>query len=85
LETFEIQGERQTAYCVVQSESIPVGELHDLERLCRLHGGMIEALNKKNYVMVEECISHLLGKFGGELDSFYNVLQERIARENSIV
>ena len=81
LETFaDPSGKPYTAYCVIQQESIPITEMHDLERLCRLHDGLITALNEKRYPMVLECIEHLRGSFSGEMDSFYNVISDRLSK-----
>jgi hypothetical protein len=82
LETFETtydSGSRTvTAYCVVQPESIALTEMPDIERLQRLHQAVIDAWNKKQYSTVEQGIEHLMGRFGGELDSFYEILTERM-------
>ena len=79
LETFaDKNGIPSTAYCVLQQESIPITEMYDIERLCRLHDGLITALKEKRYPMVLECIEHLRGSFSGELDSFYNVISARL-------
>lgn len=82
LETFEIQGETKTAYCVIQSGSITMEDMPDIERLSKLHSTLIAALHRNDWATVSEGISHLRGKFGGELDSFYAILDERIAHGN---
>jgi len=80
LETFQIEGhnEPQTAYCVVQPESIALGQMPDIERLSGLHQATVDAWNRKDYATVTEGIAHLKGSFGGELDSFYVILEDRI-------
>ncbi len=77
LETFVVGEELKTAYCVVQPESISLTDMPDLERLTRLHATLISALNRQDWSTVVEGVSHLRGKFGGELDSFYDVLIEQ--------
>jgi hypothetical protein len=39
---------------------------------------MIKELAAKNYTFCQESIGHLYGRFGGELDSFYQVILDRI-------
>lgn len=83
LETFAVpNGNPSTAYCVLQQEAIPIAEMHDIERLCRLHEGLITALNEKRYPMVLDCIEHLRGSFAGEMDSFYDVISERLTKQH---
>lgn len=79
LESFDVGGVMMPAYCVLMPESITVSEMPDLDRLCRLHQALVDALNRKDYATVTHGIEHLKGKFSGELDSFYSVLEERIA------
>ena len=79
LESFPgVDGEPVTAYCVVTPESIIMTEMPDLERLKRLHQAVVDAWNRQDYHTVMNGIEHLHGRFGGELDSFYSILEERI-------
>jgi hypothetical protein len=78
LETFNVEGEFKTAYCVIQPESLILGELSDIDRLERLHNALIDAWNRNDYTTVQETITHLHGRFAGEMDSFYDVLSVRI-------
>jgi hypothetical protein len=81
LETFIVAGKPTTAYCLVPPESIKVEEMPDLARYKGIHEALIDALNRKDWSTVSEGITHLRGKFNGELDSFYDILeQERIPR-----
>lgn len=84
LETFIVEGKEQTAYCVVPPEAIAIPEMPDLDRHARIHQTLVEAWNDQRYDTVLEGISHLKGKFGGELDSFYEILQARI-KEQEVV
>lgn len=78
LETFDIGGIMTIAYCVLPAESISLTEIPDLDRLCKLHQAVIDALNRKDFLTVAHGIEHLRGHFGGELDTFYDVLTERM-------
>lgn len=82
LETLEVRdGEKLEAFCVVSADRIPMEEMPDLEQYIRLHGEYIYALNRKNYRICNDLHKHLYGRFGGELDTFYDEIQRRINLE----
>lgn len=77
LETFTRQdGSKVTAYCVV--ESVPIDELATLPANKQLHDTFVREYNNKNYKYCTDAVEHLLGKFNGELDSFYTEIINRI-------
>lgn len=77
LETFTRQdGSVVTAYCVVNE--ITLGELPTLEASKQLHSNFIREYNNKNYKFCQDAVEHLLGKFNGEVDSFYMEILSRI-------
>jgi len=77
LDTFSLpDGSIHTACCVV--ENIPIMELWQTASLTELHSTLIENYAKKNWSYCEQALEHLMGKWGGELDSFYADLQTRI-------
>lgn len=77
LETFtRTDNSKVTAYCVL--EQIPLPELAEFEINKNLHNVFIRELAQKNYKYCEDALEHLLGKFNGELDSFYLEIIKRI-------
>ena len=79
LDTFSVpDGSTHTVCCVV--ENIPITELSQTASLKELHSKLIENYAKKNWSYCEQAIEQLVGKWGGELDSFYAELQTRIAQ-----
>jgi hypothetical protein len=77
LETFaKSDGSPITAYCVV--EYIPISELGTLEASKQLHSNFIAEYNNKNYKFCLDAVEHLLGKFNGNLDTFYEEIISRI-------
>ena len=77
LDTFSLSdGSIHTACCLV--ENIPITELDKVENLKILHAALIENYAKKNWNSCEQALEHLMGKWGGEVDSFYADLQTRI-------
>ncbi|CAB5214790.1 hypothetical protein UFOVP190_265 [uncultured Caudovirales phage] len=81
LETIEQQdGKMITAYCLVPPDKIGLEGFALLDNYKELHEGFVRAYNNKNYTLCEEIAPHIQGKFGGELDSFYEVILGRIKK-----
>ena len=79
LDTFSLpDGTTHTAACVI--ENIPISELAQTENLKLLHTKLIENYGLRNWNYCEQAIEHLMGKWGGELDTFYTDLASRIAQ-----
>jgi hypothetical protein len=77
LDTFRLpDGSLHTACCVV--ENIPVAELSLTQSLKELHTNLIDNYGQRNWNYCEQAIEHLMGKWGGEVDSFYQELNTRI-------
>ena len=77
LETFDFKGEPTPVYCVVPAEKI-VMEMATLDSYKNLHQEFINAYNAKNYQLCRELMPVLKGKFGGELDTFYEEIAKKI-------
>jgi hypothetical protein len=77
LDTFVMpDGARHTAYCVV--ENVPIMELGQLMANKDMHAKLIENYAKQNWNFCEQAIEQLAGKWGGEVDTFYQDLQKRV-------
>ena len=78
LDTFNVsdQPEPITSFCVI--EQITLQDLSQLESWRALHEKLIENYHKKNWTFCEQALEHLLGRWNGELDSFYLDLMSRI-------
>lgn len=77
LDTFRLQdGTEHTACCVV--ENIPITELPHTEKLRQTHAALIENFGQRQWPACEQAIGELKGKWGGELDTFYENLAQRI-------
>jgi hypothetical protein len=83
LDTFSVpDGSIHTVCCVV--ENIPITELAETEGLKTLHASLIERYAQRDWAGCEEAIEQLTGKWGGEIDSFYQDLQTRINQLKTI-
>lgn len=78
LETFDVNGIPVTTFCVVPPEKIGLSGFSTLDKYVTLHEGFIRALKEKDYKLCQDISEHLIGQFGGELDSFYEVIVNRI-------
>lgn len=78
LDTFKFENTELVvpAYCIV--ENVGILELPELEQWKKLHEELIENYGQQNWSFCKDAISHLTGKWGGEVDSFYQDLYSRI-------
>jgi hypothetical protein len=76
--------EPMTAWCVVPAEKV-IAEIELLPLNCDLHANLIDALHKQETETVLKLCTELKGKFGGELDTFYETLEKRIQDTGSCV
>lgn len=76
LDTFNTNGNMITAYCVV--EKIPLQEFPLIDAHVKLHADVVDNYRKQHWDYCEKAIDALLGKWNGEVDSFYQTLLDRI-------
>jgi len=67
-----------TAYCVISGEQIALEEVSLLKQYAETHRALMNNYRKQNWSFCEQAIDSLRGKFKGEMDSFYNVLESRV-------
>ncbi len=85
LETFDVNGDSLEAFCVIPGDKISFTEISQLTALKAMHQSLIDEYKKKNYVFVVQALDHLTGHFGGEMDSFYEVISQRIQTETTLL
>lgn len=71
------QARETDTFCVV--ENIPFTDCVRIEEMKNLHENLLVNYYKKDWNYCEQAIQHLLGFWGGELDTFYTELQNRIS------
>ena len=69
-------GPERTAYCVI--ENVPLQEMPMVESLKKSHQTLITEYRSKNWSECERIIEQLTGMWGGDVDTFYEVLTSRI-------
>jgi hypothetical protein len=77
LDTFRTaNGVTSVAYCVV--EKIPLAEFDKLEAYRKVHADLLVNYRGRKWTYCEHAIEGLMGKWNGELDSFYSNLLLRV-------
>lgn len=77
LDSMPYTNELIPAFCVLPVESIAM-EMTSLNTNIELHDQLVAAIKNNDCAVAKQLCHDLLGKFGGELDSFYHVVIERI-------
>ena len=80
LDTLIINGAADpvTAYCLI--EQVPIDQIAGIDQFRDLHQNLMANYRKRNWKYCEDAIEHLMGQWGGELDSFYIELNQRIQK-----
>ena len=65
-------------FCLISADKISIGDLPQLEQWIQLHNDFLNGYHTQQWNYCRQCIEHLMGKFGGEVDSFYTIILERI-------
>jgi len=67
-----------TAHCVISSDDISLDEFSVINKKKSQHIELIKNYKLKNWNKCCDLITVLMGSFKGEMDSFYNILLNRI-------
>lgn len=78
LETLTIGEGTIEVFCLIPADKISIGDLPQLEQWVKLHQDFVNGYKTQQYDYCKQCIEHLMGKFGGEVDSFYEEILKRI-------
>lgn len=78
LDTFRVTGQScpVKSYCLI--EQVPLDEMLQMQSWKDLHENLMINYALKNWNYCEQAIEHLMGKWDGQLDSFYVDLKTRI-------
>jgi hypothetical protein len=79
LETVEKDGHSIEVFCLIGGDKISIGDLPQLEQWTKLHNDFLNGYHTQQWNYCRQCIEHLTGKFGGEVDTFYEEIAKRIA------
>jgi hypothetical protein len=78
LDTLLINGAQDPviAYCLI--ENVPIDQISTMDQYTDLHHNLMSNYRKRNWRYCEDALEHLVGKWGGELDTFYHDMHQRI-------
>lgn len=77
LDSMPYTNELVPAFCVLPVESIAM-EMTSLNTNIELHVQLVDAIKNNDCAVAKQLSYDLLGKFGGELDSFYQIIIQRV-------
>jgi hypothetical protein len=78
LETVTKDGVTLDVFCLIPVEKIALTEMAQLQHNTKLHTEFVNAYKNSNYQLCKDLYTHILGKFGGEVDTFYSEIIQRI-------
>ena len=78
LEKLVVEDKEMEIFCLIPAEKIALPDLPQLENWIQLHNDFLHGYQTQQYDYCRQCIEHLTGKFGGEVDTFYEEILKRI-------
>jgi len=78
LETITKDGVTLDVFCLVPADSINLSELAQLGHHVKLHQAFVDAFKVHDFKVCRDLYEHLIGRFGGELDTFYDEIVQRM-------
>lgn len=79
LETITKDGVTIDAFCLVPAEKIVLTEMPNLQHNIKMHNEFVTAYKTGNYQLCRDLYKHVMGKFAGEVDTFYEEILKRIS------
>jgi hypothetical protein len=77
LDTITIKNSAPTpVYCVI--ENISMEQLTKADAYIKIHADLIENYKNRNWDFCKQAITQLMGFWGGQVDSFYEILNDRL-------
>lgn len=81
LEEHLVEDKVLETFCVVPSDKVVIGDLVMLDHWKKLHNEFVQANKDKNGKLCHDLAAHLVGKWGGELDEFYQIVANRFEKQ----
>jgi hypothetical protein len=78
LETVEKDGVSLEVFCLIPAEKIGLMDIPQLDNWTKLHNDFLHGYHTQQYNYCRQCIEDLMGKFGGEVNTFYEEILRRI-------
>jgi hypothetical protein len=78
LDSFRVTGKSELIQSYALIDSLSFSDLFQVDEYRKLHQNLIQNYRSKNWESCRVAIEQLMGKWQGDLDSFYENLLERI-------
>ena len=78
LEKLVVEGKEVEVFCLIPAEKLALPDLPQLEQWIKLHNDFLNGYHTQQWNYCRQCIEYLMGKFGGEVDTFYEEILKRI-------
>jgi hypothetical protein len=78
LEKVEVEGKAMEVFCLIPAEKLALSDLPNIDNWIKLHNDFLHGYHTKQWSYCRQAIEHLMGQFGGEVDTFYEELLKRI-------
>jgi hypothetical protein len=78
LETVEKDGVSLEVFCLIPAEKVGLPDIPQLANWIKLHNDFLAGYHNQQWGFCRQAIEHLMGKFGGEVDTFYEEILNRI-------
>lgn len=78
LETVEQDGVSIEVFCLVSGDKVSLADMMQIDAWIKLHNDFLNGYRTKQYKFCRDCIDSLKGRFGGEVDTFYDEILRRI-------
>lgn len=78
LDTFRLPNSSEPVpfYCLV--EKIPLGDFATIEHWKKIHNDVLRLYKQRQWNYCEQALQGLMGKWNGEVDTFYQSLLDRV-------
>lgn len=78
LETVYADGKMLEVFCLISADKININEIPMLPQWIKLHEDFLKGYANREYDYCRQSIEQLIGRFGGEVDTFYEEILRRI-------
>ena len=72
------EGNSMEVFCLIPADKLGLADFPTLDQWVKLHNEFLHGYHTHQYNYCRQCIEHLMGKFGGEVDTFYEEILKRI-------
>lgn len=78
LDTIRFEGSTNTMKVWCALENIPLQDIPLIETLSKIHHDLMDQYRQRNWNFCQRALEQLRGRWGGEVDSFYDDLAKRV-------